>query len=288
MPYVYLMISVLMVASANVFGKTFNIKNEGKRDSSPFYTFILMLSVFLGWGILYAFDFSFDSRVLTYSLLFGFSYIAANIGIINALKHGPVALTSLINSMSLIVTTIWGFFFWDSPVTLTVIAGIVLVVCSLTLCLYTKSTDNRGFSLKWLFYVSMAMSGNAGCAIVQRTQQNNFGGRHGNMLMLVATGISALTCLVIYKRSDRRASMIMLKTSWWVPVLAGACNVMLNLLVMLMATTELSTSLIYPVISVGSLAIVTVFSLFVFKEKMRPSQWVGVAVGAVAVVLLSI
>ena len=108
------------------------------------------------------------------------------------------------------------------------------------------------------------------------------------MLMLVATGISAITCLVIYKRSDRRDSMVMLKTSWWIPVLAGACNVMLNLLVMLMATTELSTSLIYPVISVGSLSIVTVFSLFVFKEKMRPSQWVGVAVGAVAVVLLSI
>ena len=57
---------------------------------------------------------------------------------------------------------------------------------------------------------------------------------------------------------------------------------------MLMAVTTLSPSLIYPVIGVGSLAVVTIFSLFVFKEKMHWWQWVGVAVGALAVALLSI
>ena len=57
---------------------------------------------------------------------------------------------------------------------------------------------------------------------------------------------------------------------------------------MLMAMTDLSPSLIYPVVSVGGLAVVTIFSLFVFKEKMYPKQWFGVAIGAVAVVLLSI
>ena len=204
------------------------------------------------------------------------------------LKHGPTALSALINNMSLIVTTIWGFFFWGAEVTPLVIIGLVLVICSITLCLYSKNTDGRGFSLKWLFYVSLSLIGNAGCAIVQRTQQMDFGGQHGNMLMLFATGISAVTCIIFYLKSDRTDSGIMLKTSWWVPVLAGICNLVLNLLVMLMAGTTLSTSLIYPVISVGGLAVVTVFSLFVFKEKMRPSQWVGVGVGAVAVLLLSI
>ena len=57
---------------------------------------------------------------------------------------------------------------------------------------------------------------------------------------------------------------------------------------MLMALTDLSPSLIYPVIGVGGLAVVTIVSLFIFREKMRWWQWVGVAVGAVAVALLSI
>lgn len=55
-----------------------------------------------------------------------------------------------------------------------------------------------------------------------------------------------------------------------------------------MALTALSPSLIYPVLGVGGLAVVTIFSLLVFKEKMRWWQWIGVAVGAVAVLLLSI
>ena len=80
----------------------------------------------------------------------------------------------------------------------------------------------------------------------------------------------------------------MMRKSWWTPVLASFSNVALNALVMLMALTELPASLIYPVIGVGSLAVVAIFSLFFFKEKMHWRQWLGIFVGAIAVVLLSI
>ena len=106
--------------------------------------------------------------------------------------------------------------------------------------------------------------------------------------MLFATGFSALAYLLVYLKSDKTDTPNMLKTSWWIPVCAGVCNLILNVLVMLMALTDLSPHLIYPVIGVGGLVVVTIFSLLVFKEKMRWWQWLGVAVGAVAVVLLSI
>lgn len=77
-----------------------------------------MASSFSGWGILYAFDFSFDASVLIYSALFAFCYTICNVGIISALKYGPVTLTSLLIGLSLIVTTIWGFIFWDAKVTI--------------------------------------------------------------------------------------------------------------------------------------------------------------------------
>ena len=80
----------------------------------------------------------------------------------------------------------------------------------------------------------------------------------------------------------------MLKTSVWLPICAALLNLVLNVFVMLLANTKLSPSLIYPVIGVGSLAVTLVFSLFVFKEKMHWRQWVGVGIGAVAVLLLSI
>ncbi len=288
MPYIYLILSVFMSASSSVFGKIFNRKNDAKKDSTIYYNFLLMISVFAGWGLLYAFDFSFNANVLIYSALFALCYTVCNVGIINALKYGPATLTSLLSGLSLLVTTIWGFIFWNTKVTVYVIIGLILVVFAIMLCLYTKEKDKKSISWKWLFYVALAFFGNAGCTIVQRTQQIQYNGQHGKMLMLFATGFSAVVYLFIYLRSDKSDTPTLLKTSWWTPVCAGVCNLILNALVMLMAVTDLSPSLIYPVIGVGGLAVVTIFSLLVFKEKMRWWQWVGVAIGAVAVVLLSI
>ena len=88
--------------------------------------------------------------------------------------------------------------------------------------------------------------------------------------------------------SDKSQSKIIIKSSWYYPVATGVLNVMLNFCVILLATTTLSPSLIYPVLAIASLALTTVFSAFVFKEKMRPWQWVGVLIGAIAVAILSI
>ena len=288
MPYVYLGISVFMYAASSVFGKIFNKDNESKKDSAIFYNFLLMMSVFIGWGILYALNFSFDANVLWYSVLFAISYISCNIGVINALRYGPTALTSLFISLSLIVTTFWGFIFWGEKVTLLVVIGLAFVVCSIVLCLYSKEKEEKTFSWKWLFYVALGVFGNAGCSIVQRTQVLQYNGAHGNMLMVFATGLCALTYLVLYLTSDKTDVPTMLKTAWWMPVCAGLCSLALNVLVMQMTVSDLSSSLIYPVIGVGGLAVVTVFSLVLFKEKMTWWQWLGVVFGAVSVLLLSI
>lgn len=288
MQYMYLIISVFMNAASSILGQVFNRKNEGKTDTDALYNFFLMISVCFCWGILYALDFSFEPRVIWYSVLFAASYTVCNIGIINALKYGPTTLTSLFVGLSLILTTIWGFFFWNAKVTVTVIVGLLLVVVAVYLCLYTNEKEEKTFSWKWLFFVMLGFFGNAGCSIIQRTQQMNFGGQHGSMLMLFATVFSAIACFGLYVKSDKKDTFEILKRSWWVPVSAGACNVILNLFVMLMALTTLSSSLIYPVIGVGGIVVVTVVSLIVFKEKMYWWQWLGVGIGVVAIGILSV
>ena len=288
MPYIYLIISVFMSASSSVFGKIFNERTEGKKDATIFYNFLFIISACVCWAILCIFDSSFEVNVLWYSVLFAICYTVFNIGSINALKHGPASLTALLICLSLLVTTIWGFIFWNAELTVYVVIGLIFVVCSICLCLYTKGNEEKLISWKWIFYVALAFFGNAGCAIVQRTQQLQHNGQHANMFMLFAMILSVATYLIVYLKSNREHSSVLLKTSWWGPVCAGVCNVVLNLFAMLMVSTELSPSLIYPVIGAGGLIVVTLFSLFVFKEKMRWWQWLGIAIGVIAVVLLSI
>ena len=120
--YGYLVAATFCISMTGIFGAYYNRKNVGE-DASALYSFIQMCSIFIGWLILYAIDFSFDAKVLLYSLAFSVCYTLAMVGMIKALDTGSVALTSLIMQLSLIGTTIWGFFFWDTAVTPLVIIG---------------------------------------------------------------------------------------------------------------------------------------------------------------------
>ena len=165
-----------------------------------------------------------------------------------------------------------------------------MVVLAIWLCLYQgKNTESeKTISVKWLVYAVLACVGNAGCSITQRSQQIKFDGQYGNFLMMIATAVSVVICFSAYIKSDKKDTVKILKDSWHVPFSAGALNGVLNLLVILLATSTLSPTLIYPVIGVGSLALAMIVSAMVFKEKMYWWQWLGVAVGAVSVALLSV
>ena len=288
MPYLYLISSVFLAAATNVFGAFFNRKNETEKDSTAFYNLILCSASFLCWLIYYCFDFSFSWKVLPYSMGFGACYALCNIAYIKASKIGPASLTALFISFALLGTTVWGFIFWDAPVTVLGIIGIVLVACSVVLCLYEKKEEDKKFSWKWLFWALMAFVGNAGCVIVQRTQQMHCNYQHAGMLMAFALLFAVLTNLFLWGRSDRTGDKQRLKTLGALPAMAGVGNFLLNLFVILLAATSLSPALIYPVIGVGELMVTMLFAVSVLKEKLKWWQWIGIAMGAVAILLLSL
>jgi multidrug transporter EmrE-like cation transporter len=195
-------------------------------------------------------------------------------------------------NLSLIATVIWGFLFWGAEFSLIAVVGLALVAVSFWLCLTTKRTENtegKRISLKWFIYAAMGFAGNAGCTIIQRTQQRAFDGQHGKLMMVLAIFFSVIFSLVAYLRSNKSDTKAIVKSfAMAMPVSAGLLNVLLNLFVIILATSPISPSIIYPVIAVGALSVSSVFSLVVFKEKLRWWQWIGFAVGAAAVALLSI
>lgn len=62
----------------------------------------------------------------------------------------------------------------------------------------------------------------------------------------------------------------------------------MNLFVIILATSALNPAFIYPTISVVSISVTTIFSVFFFKEKPTRIQWVGIVRGTAACVILSL
>lgn len=290
LPYVYLICSVFFAASLSLFASAYNKKNEGrKNDCTPLYNLIYVMCVVVGWAILWACDFSFEIKVLPYSLIFAVGYAAAIMGLIISMKNGPMALTSLIFQLSIVATSIWGFMFWDSPVTLPVIIGLILVLLSLFFCLYTKKKEGeKGVSLKWVVCVGITFLANGTLSVVQRQQPLDFAGEHSSMMMFFGVFFAFIIILAAFLKSNKSEVREVVKTSGFIPVLSGICNVLMNLFVILLATSPLSPSLVYPTIGVGGIIITTLFSVIALKEKKTPLQWIGILFGAAATVLLSI
>ena len=297
MPYVYLITTVIFSSLGNIMATFYNKKNSSVKDPVPLYNVVYVATTLLSFSLMYIFDFSFDPSVLLYSLAFGTCYAASTIGGINALKHGSVALTTLVVQLSLIAVTIWGFFFWGAEFNLLVASGIILVVLSLVLCIYKKEENDSGMiNPKWLFWVSLGFLGNTGCTILQRTQQMQYEGKHGKMLMvfalIIALGVCLTRLLLSRKKEIAEGYPCELKKisrrSLIFPVITGVANAMVNLFVMLLAGTDLSPSIIYPAIAIGALSIVTLFSVIVFGERLSTRRWIGVAIGIAAIIILNL
>ncbi len=249
--------------------------------------------LFLGWTIIYIFDFSFEPLVLLYSVGYGICYTLAIIGHIKALKCGSVALTAFIKQTSLVCVSFWGFAFWGTPLTSNTLIGLILIALALFLCFFTgnkkQSVDGqKPITFKWVVYALILLVGNAGCSIVQRYEQMAFDGKHGSMLMVSASAFSAIVCLIMFLREEKKEWKEVVKTSWYLPTLVGISSAVLNLFIILMASTTLSPSVIYPGIAVGGFTITTLFSVIVFKERLQLSQWIGLAIGVVALIFLNL
>ena len=193
--------------------------------------------------------------------------------------------------LSLIGATVWGFAFWgswNSKKAPLVLAGLVLVVVTLCLSLYSGKKSEQKLTWKWAGYAILLFLATAGCTIFQKQQQIDFNGEHGSMFMFFGVLLSALICMSVFLAQDKPDIKKLVKSSWGYPVGAGVSSALGNMFIVILATTALSPNLIYPAISVGGLILTSVSSVFFFKEKLAWWQWAGVGVGAVAVTLLSI
>lgn len=289
MDYLYLLGAMTFSATITIGGRLYNDKNKGLTHVSKLYNMLVPIFASLGWLAIWIFDFSFDVRVIPYSVMYGIGYSFFTIGMLGALKSGSTSLTALIKQVALVGVSIWGFIFWDTPFTVISVIGIILIVVSLALCLLTKEEKNSSNNiLKWLFFALLITLGNAGCSIVQRYQQMAFDYQHKNMFMFFGVLFAAVVCFFLALPEEKGNWGTAFKGAWFCPALTGCSSAISNVFILLLVNHEMSPVIIYPGVAVGGLMITTIISLLGFKEKLRPMQWCGLLVGAVALVLLNL
>ena len=281
---VYLLIVAASVAQS-AFTKAFNRQS---RHSAVFNAVKAGTALIL-FALMAAPGFAFHWPTLLFGLMYGGGLCLSMYAGYRALCLGPMALTSMLVSFSVAIPLAWGVTVGQETLSFVKCAALVLLLCAIVLTNADKlrhgqkKQENQGL---WLLFVGLTLLCNGVCSILQKQHQTLYPEAYSREFMFFAM----LLCAVIFafaalKKLPLREIKAVKGKRYG--VLSGVTNGMANFLTLILAGFE-NASILFPVISAGTILGALLCGRFVFKEKLKINHYAALAAGIAAVVLLKL
>lgn len=278
----FLVLVILGVTGQNVVKKPYT----GRVGDKGVYFFSLMVSLsallfFLATGG----KMQWTVKILPYAACFAASYILGTVGAIKAIACGPLSLSSLVISYSLLLPALYGLVFLREPVSVGWFFGVGLLVISLFLI--NGGGKGEKLTVKWVLWVLMGFLGNGLCSIVQKMQQEACDGAYKNEFMIAALAMVAVAMATLTLTRERADFSVCVRAGWLPGLLCGLMNGLVNLLVMVLGG-RMPVALSFPLISAGGILLTALVSVLLYRERLSPRQLAAVATGTISVVLMNL
>ena len=220
------------------------------------------------------------------TILWGFGYGACicvgSIAGFTALGLGPMALTSMIASFSLLIPFVVGVTAWNETLSMWGILGIILLVISIVL-LNFKKIDDR-LSLKWTFFTFLTLFVTGIASVFQKQHQMNYPGLYRTEFM-VASMLCMLVMLLVVVLVK---GTVKTEVRFCVPgSIGGFLEGVATYIVLYLAATQ-NASVLFPVVSVAKIIAVWCIGRMAFKEQLKLWQTIGLVAGIAAIALLNL
>ena len=289
---IYLLIIFFSVAQSAAV-KAFN-----RHTNDPALFNALKASVsFLMFLIMAANGFTLHLHTLFFGSFYGLLLCISMYTGYRALCLGPLALTSMLVSFSVLIPLIWGFAVRKESLNCAQITAIILLICAIALTnadkilVKCKSSAEKNCKQKskyglWWICVFATFFCNGICSILQKEHQMFYNGSYSKEFMFFAM----LLCSIIFSGVLLfRFSLTRLRTvkGSLFGVLSGIGNGLANYLTLTLAGLE-KASVLFPIISSGTLLGSIVCGKFLFKEKLRIHHYLAIVAGIIAVILLKL
>lgn len=264
------------------------IKLYNRKHTKGVFLFTGLISLFamVFFALTDTDGFSLPKEALPYTIASGILFCCASILTYLALGWGSFVLSNLILSYSLLISIGYGIFGLGESASPLTWGGICLMLASLYLVRGGREEGVR-FSWKWLFAIVLSSLCSGLFSVLRRAQQLRFADSCTHEFMLLTLAISACVLLVVGAVIEGKGFLSVLKACGGYAALAGLANGASNL-VAFWVELLMPISVLAPTRSGVQILLSFAISRFLFHERFLKRQILGVAMGAVALVLLNL
>lgn len=290
------LIPALMYAIQGASFKQFGLKCDDSKGANALFTTLFMVaSAMLSLVLVFVLD---GGTIVPDSILLGAIMGVFFFGIITfydkALQLGPLSITSFVFALSMIVPIIVFIIFFNEPFKLTYAIGLALAIISIIFINFkkTKSKDitKKAIDKKWYLYCILGFIFNAGTLLCGKFHGKFVENGNPYQYLFVNFVVATILSLLFYLPKETRESLKTAEVNgWFIALIAilAIVNVAGNLGSVILAK-YLDSAVLYPISNGGTVGISVILSVFFFKEKLQARQVVGLIVGLLAIVVLSL
>lgn len=219
------------------------------------------------------------SVTLWLGLISGVLYLAGLVLFQTNTRKNGIVLSSVFMKLGLLVPIVASVLFFHESPTVSQIAGFCIAVFAIVLINLKKDAETKGFGMGLIVLLLLGGS----CDSMSKLYEE-FGNAALSEQFLFYTFLMALllcTAMVVWKKERPGMPELVFGILVGVPNFFSAKFLLLSL-------TKLPAVVVYPSFSVGTMLLVTLTGVVVFRERLSKLQWVAMAAIVAALILLNI
>ncbi|MBQ8352103.1 MAG: EamA family transporter [Clostridia bacterium] len=213
------------------------------------------------------------------ALLFGTVTALSNLYKMRSLSTGPMHITLLITTSSMIIPTMSGVFFGEG-FSIPKLILVIVLIGFLYLSLDTKKGGEKA-NRRWLFFCALAFLLQGSIGVLQKVHQSSPYKEETNGFLLIA-----FVCSLLYSRIRAKKSFAALhfnKKHVMLAVVCGLCTYCMNFL-NLRLSGLLPSQLFFPLVNGSAIVLSSLMSVLLFKERLTRRQLVGLCGGILSLI----
>jgi drug/metabolite transporter (DMT)-like permease len=285
MPIALYFCIILSNVTQSASTKAFNQKNY----APVFFNVVKAASAFLITLLLSLSGFTFHLPTVIFGFCYGAALSVSMYAGYEALCRGPMALTSMLVSFSVMLPFIWGVTVRSEALNGFKIAALIILVAAI-IC--TNLDKLRGGIEKprdfgaWLAFVGITFLGNGVYSILQKEHQTLYPSMYNREFMVFALFLATVIYLLIFLSKKPITAPKRVKGKSFA-LLAGITTALSGTLTLSLAAME-NASILFSILSAGGILASLACGRLVFREKLKLNHYAALLLGITSIILMKI